>query len=109
MDWGGNDIEVAQWVLSCPPEQAAKKVLIEDIKAKYGTLDELNASWGTVRRTSSSQVAGESLFRRRPAPDAPTERGHVDHVLIGRVEGHAPGVGERQAVHGLPGGPADLA
>jgi hypothetical protein len=47
MDWGGDDIEMAQWVLSCPATQAAKKVFVEDLKAKYGGIEKFNAAWGT--------------------------------------------------------------
>ncbi|EMI56858.1 beta-galactosidase [Rhodopirellula sallentina] len=44
--WGNNE-SLALWTLACPPEQAAKKVFIEQLRDKYETVEELNASWGT--------------------------------------------------------------
>lgn len=44
--WGGEP-HLALWTLQSPAEQAAKKAFVEDLKAKYETIEDLNKAWGT--------------------------------------------------------------
>lgn len=43
----GNDISLAVAALISPSVQPAKKILIADLKAKYGTIEKLNQAWNT--------------------------------------------------------------
>ncbi|HPJ99087.1 MAG TPA: beta-galactosidase [Candidatus Hydrogenedentes bacterium] len=43
MSW----VSIAASTLSCPPDQPARVVFIDRLKAQYETLDALNAAWGT--------------------------------------------------------------
>ncbi|NLF32794.1 MAG: hypothetical protein GX591_18130 [Planctomycetes bacterium] len=47
MAWGGSDTELARSILACPPDQAAKQAFVADLQGKYGTIEALNAAWGT--------------------------------------------------------------
>ncbi len=47
MSWG-DGTALATAALASPPEQAAKKAFMEDLKAKYGDIEKLNAAWGTA-------------------------------------------------------------
>jgi hypothetical protein len=69
-DFGGDDFEMANWVLACPPEQAAKKVFIDDLKAKYGDIKKLNAVWGTTH------ASWDDLMKSTTPPD--TQKAFVD-------------------------------
>ncbi|MCX8155058.1 MAG: beta-galactosidase [Verrucomicrobiae bacterium] len=44
LSWG-DDTSLAVAALQSPPEQAAKRVLLEDLQARYGTIEKLNAAW----------------------------------------------------------------
>jgi len=46
MSWG-DELSLALGALKSPPDQAAKKVFIADLKANYGDIAALNAAWGT--------------------------------------------------------------
>jgi len=46
MGWG-DDTSLAVAALASPADQAAKKAFIEDLRAKYGTIEKLSAAWGT--------------------------------------------------------------
>ncbi|UCD49862.1 MAG: beta-galactosidase, partial [Phycisphaerales bacterium] len=43
----GDDTSLAVAALVSPAEQPAKKVFIDDLKAKYETIEKLNEAWGT--------------------------------------------------------------
>ncbi len=45
MSWG-DELSLAVAALLSPPEQAAKKVFVADLKAKYEEIGKLNAAWG---------------------------------------------------------------
>lgn len=47
LTWGRNDTWLARAVLKSPANQPAKRVLVDDLKAKYETIDGLNAAWKT--------------------------------------------------------------
>jgi hypothetical protein len=59
----GDEVSLAVATLISPAEQPAKKVFLEDLKAKYGTIDKLNAAWGTGHAT------WDALLQSRQAPD----------------------------------------
>jgi hypothetical protein len=62
MSWG-DDTSLSLAALKSPPEQAAKKVFIADLKTKYGDIARLNAAWGTRHES------WEALVQSRAAPD----------------------------------------
>lgn len=62
MSWGDNT-SLAVAALRSPPEQAAKKVFVEDLKAKYGDLGKLNEAWATTH------ASWDALLQSRVAPD----------------------------------------
>jgi hypothetical protein len=59
----GDDTSLAVATLISPPDQPAKTVFIDDLKAKYATVDELNKVWGT------SYESWEALRQSQKAPD----------------------------------------
>jgi len=62
LGWGGEDSLGVAALLS-PPDQPAKRAFVEDLKAKYATVEKLNAAWGT------GHASWEALIRARKAPD----------------------------------------
>jgi len=63
ISWG-DSVSLAVAALISPPDQTAKKVFIEDLKAKYKTIENLNQTWGT------QHAAWDALLESREAPDA---------------------------------------
>jgi len=59
----GDEVSLAVATLVSPAGQPAKKVFLEDLKAKYATIDKLNAAWGTQYAT------WDALLESREAPD----------------------------------------
>jgi hypothetical protein len=59
----GDETSLAVATLISPADQPAKKVFLEDLKAKYATIDKVNAAWGTQHAT------WEALLQSRQAPD----------------------------------------
>ena len=62
LSWG-DDISLAIAALVSPPDQPAKKILIEDLKAKYKSIDKLNNAWGTNHKN------WDDLMQSTQAPD----------------------------------------
>ena len=62
LSWG-DEISLAVAALVSPPDQPAKKVFIEDLKAKYKSIDKLNNTWGTNHKT------WDALLQSAQAPD----------------------------------------
>jgi len=56
-------VSLAIAALISPAEQPAKKVFVEDLKAKYGTIEKLNATWDT------EYANWDVLLQSRQAPD----------------------------------------
>jgi hypothetical protein len=50
LSWG-DETSLAEAALISPSDQPAKKVFIEDLKAKYKSIDNLNNVWGTNHKT----------------------------------------------------------
>ncbi len=47
----GDELFLALATLASPADQPAKKAFLSDLKARYGTIDELNAAWQSEYRT----------------------------------------------------------
>jgi len=62
LSWG-DEVSLALAALISPPEQPAKRVFIEDLKAKYKTIDNLNAVWGT------KHASWQALLQSTEPPD----------------------------------------
>ncbi len=62
LSWG-DEVSLAEATLICPADQPAKKVFVDDLKAKYRTIDQLNTAWDTRHKT------WEALVQNRQAPD----------------------------------------
>jgi glycosyl hydrolase family 42 (putative beta-galactosidase) len=58
----GDDTSLAVAALVSPAEQPAKKVFIDDLKAKYETIEKLNEAWGT------GHASWEALLQNQKAP-----------------------------------------
>jgi len=59
----GDELSLAVAALSSPADQPAKNVFIEDLKAKYKTIDKLNAAWAT------KHASWEDLLKAVEPPD----------------------------------------
>ncbi|MFC1713070.1 beta-agarase [Candidatus Poribacteria bacterium] len=59
----GDELSLAVAALLSPPDQPAKRVFIEDLKAKYTTIESLNQVWGT------EHASWDALLQNREEPD----------------------------------------
>ncbi|NLC57962.1 MAG: beta-agarase [Armatimonadetes bacterium] len=59
----GDEVSLAEAALKSPAEQAAKRAFLDDLRAKYTTIEKLNAAWGTAH------PSWEALLAHRGAPD----------------------------------------
>ena len=59
----GDEVSLAVAALTSPPDQMAKKVFLDDLKAKYADVAKLNAAWGT------RHASWDALLESRKAPD----------------------------------------
>jgi hypothetical protein len=57
LSWG-DETSLAVAALRSPADQPAKKVFVEDLKAKYGDVAKLNAAWGTAHASWGAILAG---------------------------------------------------
>jgi len=64
LPWGRDDTSLAVSAVTAPPDQPAKATFIEDLKAKYETIEKLNAAWG------ASHASWDALRAATAAPDA---------------------------------------
>jgi hypothetical protein len=64
----GDEVSLAVAALLSPPEQAAKQAFIADLQAKYGTIEKLNAAWGTAH------ASWDALHQHRGEPDGQKAR-----------------------------------
>lgn len=62
LSWG-DETSLAAAALTSPHDQPAKKVFVEDLKAKYKSIDKLNNAWGTDNKT------WDALLQSTQAPD----------------------------------------
>lgn len=64
----GSDVSLAAAALQSPADQAAKLVFVDDLRAKYTTIDALNAVWG------SDYASWDALIASTDAPDLEAAR-----------------------------------
>jgi hypothetical protein len=57
LSWGKDEAAMARSVLGSPADQPAKRVLVDDLKAKYATIDKLNAAWKTDYASWDAMIA----------------------------------------------------
>ena len=62
LGWG-DEVSLAVGALQSPADQPAKLVFVGDLKAKYETIESLNAAWGTTHES------WQALLDSRDAPD----------------------------------------
>ncbi len=62
MSWG-DELSLGIAALKSPPEQAAKRIFVADLQAKYRDIAQLNAAWGTKHES------WDALLQSREAPD----------------------------------------
>ncbi len=62
LSWG-DEISLSVGTLESPPDQPAKTVFVSDLKAKYKTIDSLNAAWGT------EHASWDALLQCQEAPN----------------------------------------
>jgi hypothetical protein len=59
----GNELSLAIAALLSPPDQPAKLVFVEDLRAKYETIENLNQAW------ASEYASWDALLQSREEPD----------------------------------------
>jgi hypothetical protein len=66
----GDDTSLAVAALRSPPDQAAKKAFLADLKTKYGDIGKLNEAWGTPHASWDALAASTAApDRKRAAED----------------------------------------
>jgi hypothetical protein len=63
MSWG-DEVSIALAALASPPQQAAKREFLADLRARYGDTAKLNAAWGT------EYASWDALLASTARPDA---------------------------------------
>jgi hypothetical protein len=66
MSWG-DELSLAAAVLKSPPSQPAKGVFVQDLKAKYATIEKLNSAWGTDHASWDTLLASTNAPDRKKA------------------------------------------
>lgn len=79
MSWG-DDTSLALGALKSPPDQAAKREFLSDLKAKYGDFAKLNDAW------HAKYTSWESLLASRDAPDASAASADLKEFSIKTAE-----------------------
>jgi hypothetical protein len=69
LSWG-EELSLAVAALASPADQPAKRAFVDDLKAKYTSVDALNRAWGT------DHASWDALLDSRSAPDA--KKAHDD-------------------------------
>ncbi len=65
----GDELQLALAALASPAGQPAKGVFVEDLKAKYGAVEKLNAQWGTPHASWEALLASQTPPDRQKAHD----------------------------------------
>lgn len=68
LSWG-DECSLAEATLASPPDQVAKKVFLEDLKAKYGTIEALNRAWGVAHESWKALLKCQTPPDREKARD----------------------------------------
>ena len=76
----GDDTSLALATLVSPASQSAKIVLVEDLKVKYETIEELNKAWGTDHQS------WEALLQSQKAPDKAKARPDLEEFYTKTAE-----------------------
>ena len=63
----GDDVSLAVAALLSPSDQPAKRVFLKDLKAKYVTIDRLNASWETEHATWDALLSSQDTPDKKRA------------------------------------------
>jgi hypothetical protein len=63
----GDEVSLAVAALVSPADQPAKKVFIDDLKAKYGTIDNLNNTWGTEHASWQALLQSQEAADKKKA------------------------------------------
>jgi hypothetical protein len=69
LSWG-DDLSLALASLASPPDQPAKRAMVEDLRRKYASIERLNEAWGT------SHASWDALLAATVPPDP--RRAHDD-------------------------------
>lgn len=76
----GDETSLALAALKSPPEQAAKRAFVDDLKKKYESIEKLNAAWKTKHAT------WDALLANKTAPDVKTARADLEAFTIRLAE-----------------------
>ncbi len=78
--WGWDTVMLAVDTSKGPADLAAKRTFVEDLQQKYGTIEQLNAAWGT------GHASWQALLESR---DAPPEAARPDlEAFLGHIVEH---------------------
>jgi hypothetical protein len=69
LSWG-DEVSLAVAALLSPPDQPAKQVFIDDLKARYQTVEKLNVAWG------AQYASWDALLQAKQSPDV--KKAHSD-------------------------------
>lgn len=75
LHWGSDEAALGRATLASPADQPAKRILVDDLKAKYGTIDKLNAAW------KSSYASWDAMLASTTPPDVKQGRGDLGAFL----------------------------
>jgi len=65
----GDELSLAASTMASPADQPAKRVMVEDLRAKHGTIDALNAKWGTDYASWDALLGHEGYPDKNKAAD----------------------------------------
>ncbi len=68
LGWG-DECSLAEATLASPPDQAAKNAFLDDLKAKFGSIESLNLCWNTEHASWESLLACRRPPEREKARD----------------------------------------
>jgi len=66
LGWG-DETSLAVAALASPADQPAKQAFVDDLKAKYETIERLNAAWGTPHASWNALLAGTHVPDKQKA------------------------------------------
>ena len=75
LTWGRDETWLTSAVLKSPADQAAKRVLVDDLREKYEKIENLNAAWDT------DHASWDALLRSTTPPDAAKSRADLAAFL----------------------------
>jgi len=75
LSWGGDETTLGRATLASPADQPAKRALVDQLKAKYETIERLNAAWKT------SYASWDALLESTTPPGADSCREDLAEFL----------------------------